>query len=236
MNSVIHHPTERSYGKANVRVYEDREKMGLTAAADAANLIREAVAERGYARIYGGDWQTPQLDVVDALVKETAVPWKVTEIFHMDEYLGIAADHPASFRRWIREHVEEPLHPVRVNYIEGDAADPDLEIERYTKLLQSGPIDVAFVGFGENGHIAFNDPPVANFQDPFVMRRVTLDAACLRQQVGEGPLQYDHRRCPDRSSDRFLQWPLAGPRLDLLRSGAAEGERGAEGAFGQDQH
>lgn len=185
MNSVIPHPTERSYGKANVRIYEDREKMGLAAAADAANLIREAVAERGHARIMVATGNS-QLDVVDALVKETAVPWNVTEIFHMDEYLGIAADHPASFRRWIREHVEEPLHPVRVNYIEGDAADPDLEIERYTKLLQSGPIDVAFVGFGENGHIAFNDPPVANFQDPFVMRRVTLDAACLRQQVGEG--------------------------------------------------
>ena len=82
--------------------------------------------------------------------------------------------------------MEEPLHPVRVNYIEGDAADPGAEIQRYTNLLQSGPIDVAFVGFGENGHIAFNDPPMANFHDPFVMRRVTLDEACCRQQVGEG--------------------------------------------------
>jgi glucosamine-6-phosphate deaminase len=104
----------------------------------------------------------------------------------MDEYLGIPADHSASFRRWIRERVEEPLHEVRVNYIEGDNSDPEAEMRRYTRLLQAGPIDLAFVGFGENGHIAFNDPPVADFEDPNVMRRVTLDKACRRQQVGEG--------------------------------------------------
>ncbi len=185
MNTVTPQPAERIYGKARVRIYEDRKSMGHAAAADAATLIRKAVEERGHARMMVATGNS-QLDMIDALVKQPMVPWKLVEIFHMDEYLGMAADHPASFRRWIRRHVEEPLHEVRVNYIEGDAADPDAEILRYTELLQSGPIDVAFVGFGENGHIAFNDPHTAEFQDPFVMRRVTLDETCRRQQVGEG--------------------------------------------------
>lgn len=185
MNSVIPPPVECSYGKARVRIYDSRQTMGCAAAEDAAALIRNTVTERGYARIMVATGNS-QLDVIDALVKQPGVPWKETEIFHMDEYLGIAADHSASFRRWIRERVEEPLHGVRVNYIEGDAPDPEAEMRRYTQLLQAGPIDLAFVGFGENGHIAFNDPPAADFQDPSMMRRVTLDATCRRQQVGEG--------------------------------------------------
>lgn len=185
MNSVLPPSTEGSYGKARVRIYSTRQIMGLAAAEDAAALIRKAVAERGRARIMIATGNS-QLDVVDSLVKLPRVPWTATEIFHMDEYLGIAADHPASFRRWIRERVEEPLNGVRVNYIEGDAPDPEAEMRRYTELLQSGPIDLAFVGFGENGHIAFNDPPVADFQDPCMIRRVTLDEACRSQQVGEG--------------------------------------------------
>jgi glucosamine-6-phosphate deaminase len=159
--------------------------MGLAAAADAAALIRTTVEQRGRARIMVATGNS-QLDVIDCLIKQPMVPWGATEIFHMDEYLGIAADHPASFRRWIRERVELPLQGIRVNYIEGDAADPEEEIQRYTRLLEKAPIDLAFVGFGENGHIAFNDPPVADFDDPRTMRRVTLDEACRLQQVGEG--------------------------------------------------
>ncbi len=178
-------PVECTYGRAHVRIFNTRQTMGLGAAEQAAALIRKAVDERGSARIMVATGNS-QLDVIDALVRQPGVPWDATEIFHMDEYLGVAADHPASFRRWIRERVEQPLHGVRVNYIEGDAPDPDAEIRRYTQLLLAGPIHLAFVGFGENGHIAFNDPPVADFQDPKVMRRVTLDDACRRQQVGEG--------------------------------------------------
>lgn len=185
MNSVMPPPVESSYGNARVRIYDSRQTMGRAAAADAAALIGNIVEKRGRARIMVATGNS-QLDVIDSLVKQPGVPWKATEIFHMDEYLGIAADHPASFRRWIRERVEQPLPGVRVNYIEGDAPDPEAEMRRYTQLLQSGPIDLAFVGFGENGHIAFNDPPVADFQDPCMMRRVTLDEACRRQQVGEG--------------------------------------------------
>jgi glucosamine-6-phosphate deaminase len=185
MNSVIPQTIEQRYGNATVRIFENRHLMGLAGAVDAAALILKAVEERGRARIMVATGNS-QLDLIDALVKQPTIPWKNTEIFHMDEYLGIAANHPASFRYWIRKRVEEPLQGVSVHYIDGDAADPDAEIQRYTHLLQQGPIDLAFVGFGENGHIAFNDPPVADFHDPQEMRRVTLDEACRRQQVGEG--------------------------------------------------
>ena len=185
MGSVISPPIECNYGNARVGIYSNRQTMGLAAAADAAAFIRKTVQERGRARIMVATGNS-QLDVIDALIKEPGVPWHLTEVFHMDEYLGVDANHPASFRRWIRERVEKPLDGIRVNYIEGDALDTEMEIRRYTELLLAAPIDLAFVGFGENGHIAFNDPPVADFRDPFVLRRVTLDEACRRQQVGEG--------------------------------------------------
>ena len=114
----------------------------------------------------------------------------------MDEYIGISPDHPASFRRWLRTRVAAKVPLAAAHYMEGDATDISREIERYTSLLASAPLDVAFVGFGENGHIAFNDPPspslgradphAAIFEDPAMVKVVTLDETCRRQQVGEG--------------------------------------------------
>src|SRR5581483_2535259 len=115
-----------------------------------------------------------------------AIDWKAVEVFHMDEYANIEETHLASFRFWIRTRLEEKVHPGKVHYIAGDARDLDSEIARYAELLAQEPIDLAFVGFGENGHIAFNDPHVADFDDPFRVKRVTLDEACRRQQIGEG--------------------------------------------------
>jgi glucosamine-6-phosphate deaminase len=114
------------------------------------------------------------------------VDWKSVEVFHMDEYAGMPDTHPASFRLWIRNRVEDKVHPGKVHYIQGDAPDPDAELDRYAKLMLAEPIDLAFVGFGENGHIAFNDPHVADFKDPLTLKRVSLDDACRRQQAGEG--------------------------------------------------
>ncbi len=104
----------------------------------------------------------------------------------MDEYVGISATHPSSFRYWIRTRLEERVHPRAAHYIEGDAPNTAHAISAYTSLLEEAPIDLAFVGFGENGHIAFNDPPVADFHDPKILKVVTLDEACRRQQAGEG--------------------------------------------------
>jgi glucosamine-6-phosphate deaminase len=173
------------YGKARVRIYPSRQELGAAAAAQAAQIIRDAVRDRGKTRIIVATGNS-QLDMITALAAAPGVPWNAVEVFHMDEYAGIGRDHPSSFRYWIRTRVEEKVHPKVVHYIEGDAADPDTELVRYARLLDAEPVDLAFVGFGENGHIAFNDPHVADFQDPLMIKRVTLDDACRKQQAGEG--------------------------------------------------
>jgi glucosamine-6-phosphate deaminase len=169
----------------NVLTFETSAELGKAAAHDAAIAIRSAIDARGSARIVVATGNS-QLHTVEAFTSEPGIDWSVVDVFHLDEYAGMPADHPASFRHWIRTRVEERVHPRAMNYIEGDAPDLDAELERYSRLLNSAPIDVTFLGIGENGHIAFNDPHVANFEDPLTVRRVSLDEACRRQQVGEG--------------------------------------------------
>jgi len=171
-------------GNARVEVHGSAESAGTAAAAQAALIVRNAIAKRGRARVIAATGNS-QLPLVAALVKEN-VDWKAVELFHMDEYAGMKADHPSSFRYWIRTRLEEAVHPHVTHYLSGDAADLQAEIIRYTQLLKQAPIDVAFVGFGENGHIAFNDPAVADFNDPAMLKIVALDEACRRQQAGEG--------------------------------------------------
>ena len=177
--------TTLQYGAARVRVVPARQELGAASAAQAARILEKAIREKGKARVIIATGNS-QLDMITALVEIPDIDWKSVEVFHMDEYAGMAATHPASFRLWIKKRVEDKVHPGKVNYIAGDASDPEAEIERYTQLLMSEPIDLAFVGFGENGHIAFNDPHVADFNDPKILKRVTLDDPCRRQQAGEG--------------------------------------------------
>ena len=172
-------------GKAHVSVHPSRTEMGRDAARKAAEIIQSAIARRGRARIIVATGNS-QLDFIGALVEHKEVAWPQVEMFHMDEYIGLPAQHPASFRLWIKTRVGDQVPLAVANYIHGDAPDVDAEIARYSALLAAGPIDCAFVGFGENGHIAFNDPPSANFDDPVPIKIVELDPACRRQQVGEG--------------------------------------------------
>lgn len=176
---------QTSFGKARVQVFGSKDALGAAAAAEAAALIQAAIAKSGHARIIVATGNS-QLEMIDALTRREKLDWQAVEVFHMDEYAGISAQHPASFRRWVRERVEQAAHPRKVHYLGADSADIDAEIQLYSDLLMIAPIDVAFVGFGENGHIAFNDPPVADFNDPLIVKRVTLDERCRRQQVGEG--------------------------------------------------
>lgn len=159
--------------------------MAEPAAQFAASLVQAAVRQNGRARILVATGNS-QVSLIDALAARHDVDWKAVEVFHLDEYVGLPPTHPSSFRHWIKIRVEDRLQPFRMNYLKGDAADLDTEVQRYAKLLDEKPIDVGFVGFGENGHIAFNDPPVANFKDPLTVKRVLLDEACRRQQAGEG--------------------------------------------------
>ena len=168
-----------------MRVHPDAEQLARAAADEAANVLRAAVAARGVAHAMFATGNS-QLAFVHKLVHETAdVPWSDTVVFHMDEYVGVGPDHPAGFQHWIRTRITEPARPKGVFYVEG-LSDAATESARYAALLRRHPLDLCCLGIGENGHLAFNDPPVADFDDPRAVKVVELDAACRRQQVNEG--------------------------------------------------
>lgn len=164
--------------------------MARAAADSAAATLSEAVAARGVAHAMFATGNS-QFAFIDALVNHTeGVPWRDMVIFHMDEYVGLGADHPASFRRWIHQRIEEPAHPRAAHYLDGLAPPAD-ECDRYAGLLEQYPLDLCCLGIGENGHLAFNDPPVADFEDPLRVKVVELDEGCRRQQVNEGHFPTD---------------------------------------------
>ena len=127
-----------------------------------------------------------QLDFIDALVLSHDLDWTAVEALHLDEYAGMPPTHPASFRLWLRNRLAARVLLRAMHYVNGDAPDLQAECRRYGALLAEAPIDAGFIGIGENGHIGFNDPPVADFHDPVPIKVVRLDDACRRQQVGEG--------------------------------------------------
>ena len=166
-----------------VSVLPDRLSLARTAAQNAARRIRTAVEARGRARIVAATG-TSQLAFLDHLTRERDLDWSKVELFHLDEYIGLREDHPASFRKYLRERLIQPAGITRVHLIDG-LGDPHAVCDELGRELTAHPVDLALVGIGENGHLAFNDPP-ADFETerPFIV--VTLDEACRRQQVGEG--------------------------------------------------
>lgn len=172
-------------GPLTVRVFTDKKDMGAAAARQASSILARRIREAGGARIILSAANS-QREVIGALVRLPEIDWRFVEVFHVDEYVGLSASHPASFRRWVATNLVDRVQPGKVHYLAGDAANPDDECRRYGALLAAKPIDIAFLGFGENGHIGFNDPHEADFADPYPVRRVTLDEQCRRQQVGEG--------------------------------------------------
>lgn len=165
-------------------IYESKRAMARAAAVRAAEVIREAIAERGEACVIAATGAS-QFEFLDELINEPDLDWRRVVFFHLDEYVGLPETHPASFRKYLRERIVERVHPGAFHFIEGDAADPHAECRRLAGLISARTVDAAFVGIGENGHLAFNDPP-ADFEteEPYLV--VNLDEACRRQQVGEG--------------------------------------------------
>ena len=165
------------------KVFDDKASLGAAAAAHAANSIRRAIADRGEARIVVATGAS-QIEFLAALSQTEDIDWPRVEMFHLDEYVGLSITHPASFRKYLLERLINKTGIAQYHLLDG-TADPSEVAQRVGELLQSAPIDIAFAGIGENGHIAFNDPP-ADFQTevPYVV--VNLDEACRRQQVGEG--------------------------------------------------
>jgi glucosamine-6-phosphate deaminase len=178
-------PSVLTFGHARVLLHPDVTSMARATADQAAGVMRAAVRARGVANVMFATGNS-QLAFIDTLVTRTPdVPWADTVVFHMDEYVGVGPDHPAGFQRWIRERIVDPTSPRAAHYVDG-LGDPDESCARYTDLLAHHPLDLCCLGIGENGHLAFNDPGVADFDDPLDVKVVELDAACRQQQVNEG--------------------------------------------------
>jgi glucosamine-6-phosphate deaminase len=167
-----------------IEVHETSQELAEAAARQAETILKNAVASKGeaYAIVATG---MSQAAFLDRLAQPRSIDWDRVVFFHLDEYVGLPMSHPASFRKYLRERVEDRVHPKAFHYINGENPDPSEECRRVGKEITRCEIDVAFVGVGENGHLAFNDPP-ADFEttEPYLV--VELDEACRKQQVGEG--------------------------------------------------
>lgn len=166
-----------------LNIFTTKAELGQAAARDAAAIINRAVAERNSAYVIAATGAS-QFEFLDALTLEP-IDWSKVTFFHLDEYVDLPESHPASFRRYLRERIVDRVHPRAFHFIDGEADDVHEECRRVGQLITQQAVDVAFVGIGENGHLAFNDPP-ADFDtdEPYIV--VTLDDACRQQQVGEG--------------------------------------------------
>ena len=166
-----------------LRVLEGRNRLGSAAAAQAAAAIKRAIRQKGKARIIGAS-AASQFEFLEALTSTPGIDWTAVELFHLDEYIGLPKTHPASFCKFLQERLISKTGIVTYHFLDGEKDPPEV-IRRTNEAIRIAPIDVAFVGIGENGHLAFNDPP-ADFEieEPYIV--VTLDEACRRQQVGEG--------------------------------------------------
>jgi glucosamine-6-phosphate deaminase len=166
-----------------LKVFDDRVTLAHAAAIQAAAAIRRAIAERGHARIIAAT-AASQLEFLGALTDAPAIDWSKVEAFHLDEYIGLPVSHPGSFRRMLLDQLVQKTGITNYHLLEGDAADPLEVVQRVGQQLACLPVDIAFLGIGENGHLAFNDPP-ADFktEEPYII--VNLDEACRQQQVGE---------------------------------------------------
>ena len=164
----------------------NKDQMGSRAADDAARRICAAIAERGEARVIFAS-AASQFEFIESLVAHKEIDWSKVRGFHLDEYVGLPDDHPASFRRFLRERLlaKLPCPMKSFTFVCGDAPDTAAECGRLEKEIRERPIDLACIGIGENGHIAFNDPP-ADFDTKAAYAVVALDDVCRRQQVGEG--------------------------------------------------
>ena len=172
----------------NVYVFPNRLDMGRAAAAAFSVALRQLLEKQEKVRtIFAA--APSQNEFLAALGQEKNLDWQRVEAFHMDEYIGLPKEHPAGFGYFLRERLFNLLPFGRVEYIDITATDPHAECGRYASLLAEGPIDLAALGIGENGHIAFNDPPVADFNDPAAVKVVQLEEACRQQQVNDGCFQ-----------------------------------------------
>ncbi len=171
--------------KLQVEIYENRTLMGEAAARDIKAKIAELLEESQEINMIFAAAPS-QNDVLKSLVEDKSIEWNRVNAYHMDEYIGLDKSAPQGFGNFLKDHIFGLVPFKSVNYIDNTATDPEKEAERYGKLLDENPTDIVIMGIGENGHIAFNDPPVADFKDKRTVKPVKLDEVCRQQQVNDG--------------------------------------------------
>jgi glucosamine-6-phosphate deaminase len=208
----------------DVRVCADRAVLGEAAAAEAAAAMRAAQAERGRVRVAFAAAPS-QIEFLAALAATPGLDWSRVTAFQLDDYVGLPRDAPQRFARFLREHLFDRVRPGKVQAIGAaqDATDAGAECRRYAALLAAGPLDLVCLGIGENGHLAFNDPPVADFTDPEAVKLVELDEACRRQQVNDGCFSALDR-VPTHAITLTIPTLLGGRRLVCVVPGPSKRE------------
>jgi len=176
---------EMKADKLNVKIYADRASMGAAAAAECAAIIRDMLSKKDEINMIFAAAPS-QDEFLAALAADKSVDFTKINAFHMDEYIGLDAAAPQGFGNFLRDRLFGVVPFKSVNYLNGNAADPEAEAARYSKLLADNPTDIVCMGIGENGHIAFNDPPVADFNDSKLVKIVELEHMCRNQQVNDG--------------------------------------------------
>ncbi len=172
-------------GELKVEIHPTREAVGVAAAKAAAETLMELGRRHESIGVIFATGAS-QVEFLRALVAVPGLPWSKIRGFHLDEYIGLPDDHPASFRHYLREKLTERVRMQKFHEIDGTAQDPEQVCRNYSEALRAANPQLCFLGIGENGHLAFNDPPVANFDDPLDMKIVALDAVCRQQQAAEG--------------------------------------------------
>lgn len=165
-------------------IYDSRTQMGESVAKDVCEAIYAVLKKKDAVNIIFAAAPS-QMDLYKSLLK-LDIPWSKVNAFHMDEYVGISEDKPQSFRNYLKSNLFEKIPLKSIHYIKGDDLDVSAECDRYSDLLIQNKVDIVCMGIGENTHIAFNDPPVADFQDPLLIKKVELDLVCRQQQVNDG--------------------------------------------------
>jgi len=198
-----------------VRVFEERNSLGQAAAGQAAKALRDAIAKRGRARVVAAS-AASQFEFLEALTATADIDWKRVELFHLDEYIGLPMSHPASFCKFLQERLIGKTGITQHHLLNGEE-DPAEVIRRTNQAISAAPVDIAFVGIGENGHLAFNDPP-ADFEteEPYIV--VSLDEACRQQQVGEGWFK-DLEAVPKRAVSMSVRQVLKAKEIIALVPG-----------------
>ncbi len=225
-------PTDvRQAGQLTVKTYATRMDLGQAAGLEAAAQLRRLLALQGRVNIVFAAAPS-QNEFLDTLAAVEGIEWERVTAMHMDEYVGLSPDAPQRFGNYLKERIFDKVKPGGIHYLDGNATDIHAECERYSNLLRDNPVDIVFAGIGENGHLAFNDPGVADFLDSALVKVVTLDEVCRRQQVNDGcfgqlsevPTQALTLTVPSLMAARWIYAIVPGPTKAEAVRGTLGGE------------